>query len=60
MTDQGDTNKSNGVSLPPSLDHARIATLPESAFYIPNFISEDEERMILDKVRDLVHQVQFH
>lgn len=39
------------VSLPSSLDHARIATLPQSAFYIPNFISEEEEQKILSKVR---------
>ncbi|KAH6896559.1 hypothetical protein B0T10DRAFT_556434 [Thelonectria olida] len=50
MTDQGDTTKCNDASLPPSLDHARITTLPESAYYIPNFISEGEERMILDKI----------
>ncbi|KAF4468715.1 alkylated DNA repair alkB like 6 [Fusarium albosuccineum] len=37
-------------SLPPSLEHARITTLPQTAYYIPNFISEEEERVILDKV----------
>lgn len=40
----------NGFSLPLSLDHARITTLPQTAYYIPDFISEEEERMILDKV----------
>ncbi|KAL6356166.1 hypothetical protein LRP88_09757 [Fusarium phalaenopsidis] len=40
----------NGFSLPPSLDHARITTLPQTAYYIPDFISEEEERMILDKI----------
>ncbi|KAJ3520286.1 hypothetical protein NM208_g13772 [Fusarium decemcellulare] len=37
-------------SLPPSLEHARITTLPQTAYYIPNFISEEEEQVILDKV----------
>ncbi|KAI8721008.1 hypothetical protein NCS52_00547100 [Fusarium sp. LHS14.1] len=40
----------NDFSLPPSLDHARITTLPQTAYYIPDFISEEEERMILDKI----------
>ncbi|EEU46142.1 uncharacterized protein NECHADRAFT_100201 [Fusarium vanettenii 77-13-4] len=40
----------NGFSLPPSLDHARITALPQTAYYIPDFISEEEERMILDKI----------
>ncbi|KAL6403965.1 putative alpha-ketoglutarate-dependent dioxygenase ABH6 [Ilyonectria robusta] len=39
-----------GISLPVSLDHARITVLPQSAFYIPNFISEEEERVILGKI----------
>ncbi|KAI1752925.1 hypothetical protein F4782DRAFT_106344 [Xylaria castorea] len=37
-------------SLPPSLDHARILQLPSSAFYISEFITEDEEKCILDKI----------
>ncbi|RSL71265.1 hypothetical protein CEP51_012081 [Fusarium floridanum] len=43
-------NAGNGFSLPPSLDHARITSLPQTAYYIPDFISEEEERMILDKI----------
>ncbi len=39
-----------GVSLPASLDDVKIATLPPVAYYIANFISEDEEQAILDKV----------
>ena len=39
------------VALPKTLDEARIATLPSAAYYIPNFISEAEERHILDKVQ---------
>ncbi|KAM0483212.1 hypothetical protein ACHAPX_002661 [Trichoderma viride] len=35
--------------LPSSLDAAKITSLPATAYYLPNFISEEEERMILDK-----------
>ncbi|KAL7768915.1 hypothetical protein ACKLNR_000299 [Fusarium oxysporum f. sp. zingiberi] len=38
------------VLLPPSLEHARINTLPQTAYYIPNFITEQEEQNILDKI----------
>lgn len=38
------------VLLPPSLERARINTLPQTAYYIPNFITEQEEQNILDKV----------
>lgn len=41
----------DGVSLPTSLEHARVTSLPSTSYYIPNFISEEEERIILDKVR---------
>ncbi|KAI3336931.1 hypothetical protein HD806DRAFT_22769 [Xylariaceae sp. AK1471] len=37
-------------SLPLSLDHARIPWLPCAAFYISDFITEDEEKFILDKI----------
>ncbi|KAF4945801.1 hypothetical protein FGADI_11678 [Fusarium gaditjirri] len=37
------------VLLPPSLEHARIKRLPHTAYYIPNFITEQEEQNILDK-----------
>ncbi|OBS18487.1 hypothetical protein FPOA_10214 [Fusarium poae] len=36
--------------LPESLQDARIASLPQTAYYIPNFISEEEEQMMLDKI----------
>ena len=39
-----------GVSLPASLEDVRIPSLPPAAYYISNFLSEDEERQILDKV----------
>ncbi|KAI1176016.1 hypothetical protein F4777DRAFT_291451 [Nemania sp. FL0916] len=40
----------NEPALPQSLDHARITPLPNGAFYISEFITEDEEKYILDKV----------
>ncbi|KAH8749913.1 Alkbh6 protein [Diaporthe sp. PMI_573] len=39
-----------GVSLPSSLAQARIPRLPATAYYIADFISEEEERLILDKI----------
>ncbi|EFY85298.1 hypothetical protein J3458_007120 [Metarhizium acridum] len=40
----------NHVSLPPSLEDARIHGLPSAAYYIPDFISEEEEHFILGKI----------
>ncbi|KAH0596152.1 hypothetical protein MHUMG1_06013 [Metarhizium humberi] len=40
----------NQVSLPPSLEDARIHGLPSAAYYIPDFISEEEEHFILGKI----------
>ncbi|KAI1437683.1 hypothetical protein GGR50DRAFT_20104 [Xylaria sp. CBS 124048] len=37
-------------SLPQHLDHVRVSGLPSAAFYISDFITEDEEKLILDKV----------
>lgn len=39
------------IQLPATLEQARILGLPPAAFYIPNFISVDEEQAILGKVR---------
>ncbi|KAI0871883.1 hypothetical protein GGS24DRAFT_39132 [Hypoxylon argillaceum] len=36
--------------LPQSLSHARVLQLPHAAFYISEFITEDEEKHILDKI----------
>ncbi|KAI1346573.1 hypothetical protein F5Y01DRAFT_19240 [Xylaria sp. FL0043] len=36
--------------LPQSLDHARVFQLPCAAFYISEFITDDEERLILEKI----------
>ncbi|KAK1765774.1 hypothetical protein QBC33DRAFT_454456 [Phialemonium atrogriseum] len=38
------------VSLPESLEQARIHSLPPSAYYVSNFIGEEEERHILEKI----------
>ena len=38
------------IMLPASLEDAKITRLPSTAYYIPNFISEEEERLLLDKV----------
>ncbi|KAF4945289.1 hypothetical protein FSARC_14462 [Fusarium sarcochroum] len=43
-------NATDGFSLPASLEHAKITTLPQTAYYIPNFITEEEEQIILDKI----------
>src|SRR4051812_14576141 len=40
--------------LPASLDANRIHALPAAAYYIADFISEEEEKAILQKVRYLV------
>jgi len=44
------------INLPPSLEYARIHDLPSTAYYIPDFISEDEECSILSKVRSSRHR----
>ncbi|KAI0405690.1 hypothetical protein F4802DRAFT_167841 [Xylaria palmicola] len=36
--------------LPQTLDRARVPRLPPAAFYIPEFITDDEEQFILDKI----------
>ena len=37
-------------SLPASLSEATIVSLPDTAYYIPNFITQPEEDIILGKV----------
>lgn len=39
------------AGLPSDLEEAKIASLPEAFYYIADFITEEEERMLLDKVR---------
>lgn len=38
------------IRLPASLQHARVSGLPPASFYIPDFISEEEEKLLLNKV----------
>ena len=44
---------SGAFALPPTLGDATVEALPSTAYYIPSFISEEEERAILEKVRSL-------
>ena len=44
--------ENTGVSLPKSLEEARIKCIPSAMYYIPNFISEAEEKLIHGKVRN--------
>jgi len=39
------------ISLPASLEDVRIKTLPSSAFYIADFITEEEEQTLLNKIQ---------
>lgn len=53
-TNTNDTSRddpNHDTVLPQSLSHAKIVNLPQTAFYIPNFISENEEQIILDKIK---------
>jgi alkylated DNA repair protein alkB family protein 6 len=48
------------VNLPPSLEASRITGLPPAAYYIADFLSEDEEQAILHKVaRSALHHSHF-
>ena len=47
----------DGISLPASLAEAKITSLPSTAYYIPNFISEHEEKNILDKVEARIDNI---
>lgn len=38
------------IVTPESLQQQQIPDLPPTMFYIPNFITEDEEQRILEKV----------
>ena len=38
------------LKLPGLLSEAQVPSLPDGAFYIPEFLTEAEEELILDKV----------
>ncbi|CCF46288.1 calpain [Colletotrichum higginsianum] len=40
------------VNLPAALEDVRVTRLPPSSFYIADFISEEEERILLQKIAD--------
>ena len=42
------------IILPATMAEAAVPSLPKTAFYIPNFITEIEERNILDRASFLV------
>ena len=48
------TTSPAGHSLPKDLASAKIEGLPDTAYYLPGFISKAEEKRILDKVRSPV------
>lgn len=41
---------STNLTLPESLEQVRIAGLPPAAYYISDFITQDEEEAILEKI----------
>jgi len=43
---------SPGVSLPSCLERVRITGLPHSAYYIADFVTEEEEALLLQKIAD--------
>ncbi|RDW83331.1 hypothetical protein BP5796_04822 [Coleophoma crateriformis] len=45
-----DSNSAQLTRLPASLEDVKITSLPSSTYYIANFISEDEERALLQKI----------
>jgi alkylated DNA repair protein alkB family protein 6 len=50
MEPQDLTSVNPAYYLPTSLEESRIYSLPSSAYYISDFISEEEEKVILDKI----------
>jgi alkylated DNA repair protein alkB family protein 6 len=45
------SDQTTSMKLPGCLDDVRIQSLPKSAYYISEFITEEEETHLLDKVR---------
>jgi hypothetical protein len=45
------------ITLPSSLDHVKIRSLPQSAYYLTDFISQAEEEAILNKVSKTLEEI---
>ncbi|KAI2618728.1 hypothetical protein GGS26DRAFT_352128 [Hypomontagnella submonticulosa] len=50
MADDSAGTTDTNITLPDSLDQVRITSLPPSAYYISDFITQEEENAILDKI----------
>lgn len=46
-----------GVVLPSDLNQARVTRLPATVYYIPDFVSKEEEQILLEKVRLFITQL---
>lgn len=42
------------LTMPASLEEAKVEGIPQSAFYISDFITQEEEQALLNKVRTLL------
>ncbi|KAI0834968.1 hypothetical protein F5Y06DRAFT_146284 [Hypoxylon sp. FL0890] len=50
MANEPKSTTSGSLTLPDSLDQVRITGLPPTAYYISDFITQEEEEAILDKI----------
>ncbi|KAI1414655.1 hypothetical protein F5Y13DRAFT_13160 [Hypoxylon sp. FL1857] len=50
MANESTKLSSGSLTLPDSLDQVRITSLPPDAYYISDFITQEEEEAILDKI----------
>ncbi|MCJ1312490.1 hypothetical protein MMC25_006164 [Agyrium rufum] len=41
------------VTLPAQCEDARVTTIPDTCYYMPNFLSEDEEQALLAKINSV-------
>lgn len=51
MANDSTDNPLDDLVLPDSLDQVRISGLPSAAYYISDFITEEEEQSILEKIQ---------
>lgn len=50
---------SHHLNLPASLGETQIKALPSKAYYISNFLTTDEEQLLLQKVRKPIRPCRF-